>query len=84
MAGKISKVHREWWEIMEWHDPDMVAKAHRHGHPERAHMGFGAYLPFHSAFQILTEQFEMPEDRACDFLFPRMEELPLVGDGEVS
>ena len=62
-----------WWDDIEWSDIDEVAQAHRHGHPDRSKEGMGAYLPFHFALQILVDQFEMNEAKACDFLFPPME-----------
>jgi hypothetical protein len=73
----------DWWELVEWESIDQVAQAHRRGLPDRAHLGFGAYLPFHNALGILVAQFDMEERKACDFLFVPME-LPLGGDGEVS
>ena len=62
-----------WWDDVEWADIDEVAKAHRHGHPDRSEEGLGAYLPFHFALRILVEEFSMEEGDACDHLFPPME-----------
>ena len=62
-----------WWDDIDWEDIDQVAQAHRHGLPDRSSEGMGAYLPFHFALEILVNYFEMDEDKACDFLFPRME-----------
>ena len=73
----------KWWEEVDWETAEQVAIAHRRGKPDRAHLGFGAYLPFHFALEILQERFDMDEESAGDFLFPRMD-LPLGGDAEVS
>jgi hypothetical protein len=62
-----------WWDDVKWADIDEVAQAHRHGHPDRSEEGMGAYLPFHFALEILTDQFDLEESKACDFLFPPME-----------
>ena len=62
-----------WWDDVKWADIDEVAKAHRHGHPDRTEHGMGAYLPFHFALRILVEEFKMEEGDACDHLFPPME-----------
>ena len=62
-----------WWDEVKWADIDEVARAHRHGHPDRSEEGLGAYLPFHFALRILVEEFSMEEGDACDHLFPPME-----------
>ena len=63
-----------WWNEVKWENPDQVAQAHRRGLPDRAHLGFGAYLPYHFALEILQEKFKMEKESAGDFLFPHMEE----------
>ena len=62
----------EWWEKVKWENVNQVIEAHQRGKPDRAHLGLGAYLPFHNALQIIGEMTTLSDEEICNLLFKPM------------